>query len=88
MNLPSTALSLNVKDFLRGLILAILAPVLLAIQQSIAAGEVTLNWRTLGLTAISALVAYLIKNFFTNSVGQAENTLQDAQQKVIDKQNK
>lgn len=55
------------KDGLRALLIAVISPVLLAVQQSISAGELELNWQQLGLTAISAAIAYLIKNFFTPS---------------------
>ena len=82
MNLPSNIFSINVKDFLKGLVMAVIAPVLVAVQQSLSAGELTLNWRALGMTAIAAFVGYLVKNFFTNSVPDAEETIAKAIEKA------
>ena len=81
----SNQFSLTSRDFLKGLIMAVIVPVLLAIQQSLAAGTVTFNWKALGLTAMASFVGYILKNFLSNDVPAAQATIQEAQQKAIDK---
>lgn len=65
--------------------MAVIVPVLLAVQQSLAAGEFTFNWKALGLTALASFVGYILKNFLSNDVPGAQATIQEAQQKAIDK---
>ena len=62
---PSNFLSLNWKDITKGLLMAVLTPVVLIIQQSIEAGSITFNWHQIAMAAAAGGVAYLIKNFFT-----------------------
>lgn len=57
--------SLNLKDALKGLIIAIGTPVLATIEQSLEAGTLTFNWKLIGITALSATVMYLTKNYFS-----------------------
>jgi hypothetical protein len=61
----SDLFSLNYKDLLKGLIMAVLTPVLVIIQQSVEIGELTFNWKQIVVASIAGAVAYLIKNFFT-----------------------
>jgi len=61
----SDFLKLNWADFGKGLIIAVLTPVLVVIQESVSAGTLTFNWSAIGISAIAGGVAYLIKNFFT-----------------------
>jgi len=79
--MKSDRFTLNWNDFLKGLIVAVIMPVLTIIQNSISEGELTFNWRLIGLTAVGALVAYLIKNFLSDNVKAAENTLEAAAKK-------
>lgn len=79
--MKSDRFSINWNDFLKGLILAVIMPVLTIIQQSISNGELTFNWRLIGLTAAGAFVAYIIKNFFSDNVKAAQNTLEAAAKK-------
>lgn len=69
----SKLFSLNYGDILKGLIMAVGTPVLLIIQQSIANGEVTFNWKQIGMAAIAGGVAYLLKNFFTPPVTKSDS---------------
>ena len=71
--------TLKAHDWIKGLIMAVLVPVLYIIQNSIAAGSLTFNWKEIGIAALSGLVAYLLKNFFTDDIKQA--------QKIVDAQN-
>ena len=59
----SKQFSLKWRDFARGLIIAILTPSLLIIQQSLEANSLVFNWHQIGMAAIAGGAAYLIKNF-------------------------
>jgi len=59
----SKQFSLNARDLVKGLIMAVILPVLNVIQQSIEAGSFTLDWKRIGLLAAGGFIAYLIKNF-------------------------
>ncbi len=61
----SNSFSIGWKDGLRALLLAVISPVLLVIQQSMTAGNLQLNWKTLLATGLSAGIGYLLKNYFT-----------------------
>lgn len=66
---------LHLRDFLKGAVMAILVPVLYIIQSSVEAGNLVFNWKQIGIAAVSGLVAYLIKNLFTDDVKVAKNIL-------------
>ena len=55
---------LGKKDFFKGLLIAVGAPVVAIVQTSIVAGVITINWPIVGTTALAAGLAYLSKNFF------------------------
>ena len=61
----SQFLSLGVKDFLKGLLMAILTPVFVIAQQSLEAGVLTFDFKTIGIAAAAGAFAYITKNFFT-----------------------
>lgn len=61
----SNFLSLNLKDLLRGLLMAVLTPALVIVQQSLESGTLTFNWTAIGMAAVAGGVAYLLKNLFT-----------------------
>ena len=61
----SNFLSLGVKDFLKGFLMAILVPFVTIVQQSLQAGILTFDWKSIAIASLSGAVAYLIKNFFT-----------------------
>lgn len=65
-------LSLGWRDFLRGLLMAILTPVLTFILNSIEHGELTLNWHLVYLSAVGGAVAYLLKNLGTKPDAKAD----------------
>jgi len=65
----STFLSLGMKDILKGLLLAVLTPVIYTIQTSIEAGVLTFDWHAIGLASLAGGLAYLVKNFFTKPSG-------------------
>jgi hypothetical protein len=61
----SEFLNLDLRDLLKACIIATLTPVLVLLQQSIDAGQLTFDWKHLGMAAVGGFVAYLIKNFLT-----------------------
>lgn len=64
----------NWHDFVKGIILAVLSPVVPIVQATLAAGTFTMPWKQIGLTAAGAFVAYMVKNYFTNSATIIKNT--------------
>ena len=59
--------TVNWRDILKGLLIAIVTPALATIEQSLEAGTLTFNWKLIGISSLSAGIAYLSKNFFTKS---------------------
>lgn len=60
----SKQFSLNLNDWWKGLIMAILTPVFAIIMDSINQGQLNFNWKIIAGAALSGLLAYLAKNFF------------------------
>ncbi len=58
---------LNLADFGKGLLVAVGSAVFSVIYSTIQAGSLTFDWKAIGITALSAALAYLSKNLFTNS---------------------
>lgn len=69
----SKLFSLNSRDILKGIVIAILTPVLFLVQKSLELGTLTFNWRELGMAAVGGFIAYLIKNFLTPTPKQNES---------------
>lgn len=59
----SEQFTLQLRDFLKGAMLAIIASVAPLIQATLNAGELTFNWKAIGITSIGTFVAYIIKKF-------------------------
>lgn len=76
----SDFLKLNWRDFLKGLVIAILTPVFTTAYDSFLRGEFTLNWHLILVSAIGGAGAYLSKNLFTSA--EKPNI-----QKMLDEQN-
>jgi hypothetical protein len=68
--MQSTFLTLGSKDFLKGLVLAVLTAVITIVYTSIEAGSLAFDWKAIGMTALSSALAYIMKNLFTNSEGE------------------
>jgi len=54
--------SLQGRDLFRGLIMAILTPAVLVLQQSLDAGILVFNLKAMGMASIAGGLAYLVKN--------------------------
>lgn len=74
--MKSTFLSLSARDFLKGLIMATIVPVLTIIQQSVTAGDLVFNYKSILIAAISGFVGYLLKQLFTDTTAAAVKTLE------------
>lgn len=61
----SNQFSLSLKDILKGLLVAVITPVITIIMTSVNAGQLTFDWKAIGIVALAAGLAYLVKNFFT-----------------------
>ena len=79
----SKQFTINFRDILKGLAVAVILPVLNVIYQSIEAGSFEFDWKRIGLLAAGGLIAYLIKNFFT----PAEVVMTGVKNDTIDKIN-
>lgn len=66
----STFLNLNSSDFIKGLIMAVLTTVITIIYQTVEAGSLTFDWKSIGTMALTSALAYIMKNLFTNSTGK------------------
>lgn len=66
----SKLFAINAKDLLKGLILVVLTSVITIVTQTLQLGSLTFDWKTIGMTALTAGLAYLLKQLTTNSDGQ------------------
>jgi len=83
----SKLFSLNNKDFLKGLVMAILVPAVLIIQQSLDSGTLVLNWKAILMASISGALAYLLKNFFTSEIVSDKSPIQNNIYEYSEEQN-
>ena len=56
--------TLAMSDIVRGLIMAVLTPAVLILQQSLESGILTFNWKEIAMASVAGGLAYLVKNFF------------------------
>lgn len=63
----SKQFSLNLNDFWKGLLMAVLLPVFTIVLQSLNAGSLVFDWHSIEVAALAGLISYLVKNFFTPS---------------------
>lgn len=54
--------SLKVWDFLKGIYMAVIVPLLVTVLEVIQAGSFDLDWESLGRIAIASIAGYLLKN--------------------------
>jgi uncharacterized membrane protein len=66
----STFLSLNTKDFIKGLAMAVLTAIVTVLYNSVEAGSLEFNIKSIVVASLSAALAYIIKNALTNSEDQ------------------
>jgi hypothetical protein len=61
---------LNIEDFFKGLIVAVLSALVTFLYNTMESGEVVFNWKMIGTTALTAALAYIIKNYLSNDEGK------------------
>jgi len=88
----STQFTLKLNDLWKGLLVAVLTPVITVIIESLNQGSLTFNWKSIAITALTAGLAYILKNFLTPSqivIKDAETVKAvkegDAEVKVVNK---
>jgi len=57
--------NINIKDVLKGLLVAVITPVFTVLYSSLSAGSLTFDWKAIGTTAGAAGLAYIMKNWLT-----------------------
>ena len=77
--------TIDFRNVLQGLIMAILVPVVTIIEQSLNAGELVFNWKSILTAALAGGVAYLFKKFVeptkvveVKSTEEAKNIIENA----------
>jgi len=70
MKKNSKLFGLNLADLSRGLLIAVLTPAFVIVQQSLDSGSIALNFKSIGISALAGGMAYILKNFLSNSSGQ------------------
>tara|TARA_R110000868_G_scaffold154729_1_gene380860 strand:- start:11299 stop:11538 length:240 start_codon:yes stop_codon:yes gene_type:complete len=66
----SSLLTLNSKDWIKGLVVAVLTAIITVVYNTIQTGALMLDWKAISIAAISAALAYITKNLLTNSNDQ------------------
>ena len=66
----SSLFTLNSKDWIKGLVVAILTAVITVVYSTIQTGTLVLDWKAISIAGISAALAYITKNLLTNSSDQ------------------
>lgn len=61
----SKQFTLNGRDLLKGLLVAVITPVFTIIITSLEKGSLTFDWKAIGITAAGAALAYIMKNFLS-----------------------
>ncbi len=69
--MKSKFLSINWKDTLRGIGMAVLTGAFTALYGALSSGTIDkAAWKSVGIAAAAGGVGYIVKNFFTNSQDQ------------------
>jgi len=80
----SKQFSLNIRDIVKGLVMAVILPVINVIYQSIEAGSFEFDWKRIGLLAAGGFIAYIIKNFLTPAEVTITNVKNDTVEAIKD----
>ena len=66
----SSIFTLNNKDFIKGLLVAVLSSVVTILYNTIESGSLTFDWKAIGTMALTSALGYILKNLLTNSSGE------------------
>lgn len=72
--MKSPFLTLNSRDFIRGLFVAVLTAIVTFMYTSLQNESLTFDWKAIGMAALSSALAYIMKNLLTNSSDQLLET--------------
>jgi hypothetical protein len=61
--------NLNVSDLIKGLIVTVLTSALTIIYDVVSTGSLKFDWKLIATVSITSGIAYLLKNFLTNTSG-------------------
>ena len=65
--MKSGFLSLNTKDFIKGLLLSVFTSVISILYTSVEAGNLVFYKKAIATTALTTALGYIMKNLLTNS---------------------
>ena len=68
--MKSPFLNIDLTDFIKGLIIAVLTSVLTIIHSTLENLSLTFDWKLIFTTAVTSALGYLVKNLLTNSEGK------------------
>jgi len=66
----SSIFTLDNKDFIKGLLVAVLSAVITILYNTIETGSLNFDWKAIGTMALTSALGYILKNLLTNSNGQ------------------
>jgi hypothetical protein len=66
----SSIFTLDNKDFIKGLLVAVLSAVITILYNTIETGSLNFDWKAIGTMALTSALGYILKNLLTNSTGQ------------------
>ena len=66
----SSIFTLNKADFFKGLVIAVLTAVITLLYNTVQTGTLDFDWKAISTAAVSAALAYIMKNLLTNSSGE------------------
>ena len=73
--IESKQFTLQMRDAVKGLVIAVLTAVITVVYASLEAGSLNFDWKMIGTTALTAALAYIMKNWLepTKSITIHEN---------------
>ena len=66
----SSIFTLNNKDFIKCLLVAVLSAVITILYNTIETGSLNFDWKAIGTMALTSALGYILKNLLTNSTGE------------------
>ncbi len=79
--MKSQLFSLKTRDVIKGLVVAVITAVLMSVQQALTDGG-KIDLKQTAVVAGIAGASYLLKNFCTDDVKEAQKTISEAKQKA------
>lgn len=61
--IESKQFTLQTRDAVRGLVIAVITAVITVVYASLEAGSLNFDWKLIGTTALTAALAYIMKNW-------------------------